>query len=45
MHLFSWLHQRMTGRPHTQRAPTRTQTWGFRPRLEALEDREMPSFS
>jgi hypothetical protein len=43
MQLFSWLHQRMTGRPHTRRTSARKPRRRFRPQLDALEDRWMPS--
>jgi len=39
MQLFSWLHKRMTGRPQPGRMPTPR----FRPQLETLEGRDMPS--
>jgi hypothetical protein len=43
MQLFSWLHKRMTGRPRTGRTPARQPKRRFRPQLEALEDRWLPS--
>jgi hypothetical protein len=43
MYLFSWLHKRMTGRPQTQRTPQRKPTLRFRPQLETLEARDVPS--
>jgi hypothetical protein len=43
MQLFSWLHKRMTGRSHTRRTSVRKPTLPFRPRLEALEGRDLPS--
>jgi hypothetical protein len=43
MPLFSWLHKRLTGRPRTQRTPGRKPTPRFRPRLETLEARDVPS--
>jgi hypothetical protein len=43
MQLFSWLHKWMTGRPYTRRTPARKPTRRFRPQLEALEDRWLPS--
>jgi hypothetical protein len=45
MQLFSWLHKRMTNRPHTQRASARKPARRSRPQLDALEDRCLPSFS
>jgi hypothetical protein len=45
MQLLSWLHKRMTGRPKTRGTPARKPARGFRPRLEALEGRDLPSFS
>jgi hypothetical protein len=44
MQLFSWLHKRMTGQPHTRRTLARKPTARFRPQLEALEGRDLPSF-
>jgi hypothetical protein len=38
MQLLSWLHRRMFGRPHMRRTPPR-----FRPRLQALEARDVPT--
>ena len=43
MQLFSWLHKRATGRPHTERTPARKPTPRFRPQLESLEGRDVPS--
>src|SRR6516162_1392911 len=43
MPLFSWLHQRRTCRPQTQRTPQRKPTVRFRPQLETLEGRDVPS--
>jgi parallel beta-helix repeat protein len=43
MQLLSWLHKQMTARPHTRRAPAHGPTPRFRPRLEALEGRDVPS--
>jgi hypothetical protein len=43
MPLFSWLLERMTCRPQTRRAPARTPTRVFRPRVEVLEGRDVPS--
>jgi hypothetical protein len=43
MPLFSWLHTRMTGRPQTRRAPARKPSPRFRPHLETLERRNVPS--
>jgi hypothetical protein len=45
MQLFSSLHKRMTGRRHTRRIPARKLTSRFRPQLETLESREVPSFT
>jgi hypothetical protein len=45
MQLLSWLHQRITGRPQTRRAPARRPTPRFRPQVRTLEDRVLPSFS
>jgi predicted outer membrane repeat protein len=42
MRLLSWLHRRTTGRPHT-RTSARKPAARFRPQLEALEDRCVPS--
>lgn len=39
MQLFSWLQKRTSARPRTGRAPIQ----GFRPRLEVLEGRDVPS--
>jgi hypothetical protein len=43
MPLFSWLHQRRTGRPQTRRTPQHKPTVRFRPQLETLERRDVPS--
>jgi predicted outer membrane repeat protein len=43
MQLFSWLHKRMTGAPLTRHAPARKPTLRFRPHLESLEHRDVPS--
>ena len=43
MRLFSWLQERMTGRPRTRRAPARKPAPRFRPHLETLERRDVPS--
>jgi hypothetical protein len=43
MQLFSSLLQRMSGRLHARRSPAREPTPRFRPRLEALEARWLPS--
>src|SRR4051794_27469900 len=43
MQLFSWLSQRMNNRQQPQRAPERKPNTRFRPTLEALEDRWVPS--
>jgi hypothetical protein len=45
MQLFSWLRERMTGRPRTRRAPARGPAPRFRPHLETLEGRDLPSFA
>ena len=42
MQLFSWLRKRRTGQPQTRRTSARLAP-RFRPQLEALEDRSMPS--
>jgi hypothetical protein len=43
MQLLSWLSARMTCRPQTRRAPARKPTQVFRPRVEVLEGRDVPS--
>jgi hypothetical protein len=43
MHLFSWLHKRRSGRPQSRRTPGRKPTLRFRPQLETLERRDVPS--
>jgi hypothetical protein len=43
MQLLSWLRKRMAGRPHTRRTPAERPAPRFRPRLEALEARDVPS--
>jgi hypothetical protein len=43
MPLFSWLHKRMTSRPASQSTSTRKPSTSFRPRLEVLEGRDVPS--
>ena len=43
MQLFSWLTKRMTGRRQNRRAPACRPAPRFRPHLEALEDRTVPS--
>ena len=43
MSLFSWLHKRLTSRPQTRRSSTRKPTLRFRPQLESLEGRIVPS--
>jgi len=43
MPLFSWLHKRMTGRPQTRTTPARKPAPRFRPQLETLEGRDVPS--
>ncbi|HMF18302.1 MAG TPA: right-handed parallel beta-helix repeat-containing protein [Gemmataceae bacterium] len=43
MQLFSWLHKQLTGRPHIRRTSARKPTPRFRPQLEVLEDRWLPS--
>src|SRR5262252_9331105 len=45
MQLLSWLSARMTCRPQTRRAPARKPTRVFRPRVEVLEGRDLPSFA
>ena len=45
MQLFTWLLERMTGRSRTRRTPARKPTLGFRPQLEMLEGRIVPSFT
>src|SRR5262245_9588503 len=45
MQLLSWLSARMTCRPQTRRAPARKPTQDFRPRVEVLEGRDLPSFA
>jgi hypothetical protein len=45
MHLFSWLHKRMTNRTHIRRTAAHKLTLRFRPHLETLEGRDQPSFS
>src|SRR5436190_2235389 len=45
MPLFSWLSQRITGRLQTRRTVARKPTARFRPQVEALEGRDLPSFS
>lgn len=45
MQLFSWLHKRMTGRPQVRSTPARKPLPRFRPQLETLEARDLPSFS
>ena len=45
MQLLSWLHKRLTGQPRTRRNSTPRQTAGFRPHLESLEGRIVPTFS
>jgi hypothetical protein len=44
MQLLSWVRKRMTGRPQTRRAPAGRPAPRFRPRIEALEGRDLPSF-
>jgi hypothetical protein len=43
MPLLSWLRKRTTGRPQTRRTPAGSPTPRFRPRLETLERRDVPS--
>jgi hypothetical protein len=43
MQLFSWLRKRMTGQPHHRRGPARLSATRFRPQLEALDHRLVPS--
>jgi hypothetical protein len=45
MQLFSWLHLPMTGVRHPRRTRARKPTARFRPQLETLEGRDLPSFS
>src|SRR5262249_14580772 len=45
MQLFSWLHKRLTGRPQTRPTPGRKPTLQFRPQLEVLARRDLPSFA
>jgi FG-GAP-like repeat len=45
MSLFTWLCKRTTGRPHARRVAAPRPTPRFRPQLEALEGRIVPSFS
>jgi hypothetical protein len=45
MQLFSWLHKRITGRPRTRRTSALKPKRGFRPRLDGLEGRDVPSFA
>jgi hypothetical protein len=44
MQLLSWLSARMTCRPQTRRALAQRPTKVFRPRVEVLEGRDLPSF-
>lgn len=43
MQLFSWLHKRTTGQPQRGRTRARKAAPRFRPRLEALDGRDVPS--
>jgi predicted outer membrane repeat protein len=43
MSLFSWLQQRMKGRPHMRCTPGRKPAPRFRPQIETLEGRVVPS--
>ena len=43
MPLSSWLHQRLTGRPQTRHTPQHKPIVRFRPQLETLEGRDVPS--
>ena len=43
MSLFTWLCKRTTGRPHARRVASPRPTPRFRPQLEALERRDVPS--
>src|SRR5437762_10478976 len=43
MRLFSWLRQRRTRQGQNRRTPARRPETRFRPSLEALEDRQLPS--
>jgi hypothetical protein len=45
MKLFSWLRQRITGKPQKRRSPVCPPAPRFRPLLEELEERCLPSFS
>ena len=45
MQLFTWLLEQMTGRSRTQRDPAREPAPRFRPQLETLEGRIVPSFA
>jgi hypothetical protein len=45
MQLFSWLRKQTTDRLQTRRVPMHEPTPRFRPRLEVLEGRDLPSFS
>jgi hypothetical protein len=44
MQLLSWLRKRMIGRPQSRHTPANRPAPRFRPRLEALEGRDLPSF-
>jgi predicted outer membrane repeat protein len=43
MQLLSWLHKRMTGRPQSRRTSANRPAPRYRPRLEPLEGRDLPS--
>src|SRR5262249_40690203 len=43
MQLLSWLHKRITGRPQPRSTPARRPAPRFRPQLETLEGRDVPS--
>jgi hypothetical protein len=43
MQLLSWLHKRMTGRPLSRSTPARKPVPRFRPQLQTLECRDVPS--
>src|SRR4051794_36212502 len=45
MQLLSWLRARMACQPQTRRALAHKPTRVFRPRLEVLEGRDLPSFA
>ena len=45
MPLFSWLYNRMTARPQTRCTSAPRPAPRFRPQMEILEGRDLPSFS